>query len=135
MIVKSTGCRAGLSVLLIAVAWLAVGCASLRGGKALPDLAEGMDSTSVRGLWGEPSGVVEYDDSLGHHVRWEYRRTVVGESMYWSMEPRQAGHGMTIEAVRRGRPYSRGYLAGWAVFREGRLVRWQTYAIPVEGSG
>ena len=122
-------------MVLVVLGLLFAGCASSNGSKVLrPELVEGMDPEAVAEVWGEPSSVLEYDDSLGHHVRWEYYRTAVLESMYWSIEPRYTPQGMTSEAVYRGRPYSQRYLAGWVVFREGALVRWQAYPYPTAKS-
>jgi hypothetical protein len=118
----------GLAALVLTLA----GCAT-SGKGAYPALTGGMEPALVQGLWGEPSAIQEYDDSDGHHVRWEYHRNAVGEQGYWSLELQQiGGRGYTTTAVRRGRPYTQKYLAAWVVFTRGEAVRWQTYEPPTE---
>ena len=117
---------------LAGVLGLLAGCASLKEG-GYPSLSEAMDTAEVQGLWGEPTAVQEYDDSEGHHLRWEYHRSAVGEQRYWSLELQQTGrYGFSTTAVRRGRPYTQKYLAAWVVFIEGKVGRWQTYGPPTE---
>jgi hypothetical protein len=125
---ESGGRSAGVLLAGLAAIGLALGCAT-DGGRFGP-LRHGMTAAEVEAGWGLPTSITEYADDGGLQVRWEYRRNWVGERMYWSMEPRPVAGGQVVTVERRGVPYTRRYLAGYAVFQNGELIRWQAYPPP-----
>ena len=93
-------------------------------------LSEGMTAPEVEAVWGSPSTILEYQDDSGAHTRWEYHRRITREKLYWSVENQVTPFGITPTLNRRGIPYTTSYLAGFAVFTDDLLVRWQSFPPP-----
>jgi hypothetical protein len=89
-----------------------------------------MTAPEVESVWGPASNTLEYQDDSGSHTRWEYKRQVTRERLYWSVENQVTPFGITPTLNRRGVPYSISYLAAFAVFTEDQLVRWQSFPAP-----
>jgi outer membrane protein assembly factor BamE (lipoprotein component of BamABCDE complex) len=90
----------------------------------------GMNADAVYIAWGPPSEKLESESEQGHETTWIYHGQWMEESRFWTFREIAQDGTTFLERHLETEYFPRHYVRAEIVFKEGKVIRWRTFARP-----